>query len=133
MRTLVGVLGSLVALVGFASSANATATVDLLWFTAGNPNTSLSGPVAPTTSVAGMTSELITMGIYVTNTNTLLSCDGGSCGDQGGPRLQILALSIDASGALIVETATGRQHAFSGEVHQVDPPLTERLIESRRR
>ena len=32
MRTLlVGVVGSLVALVGFASTANASATIDLLW------------------------------------------------------------------------------------------------------
>ena len=42
MRTQwIGAVGSLVALIGFTSTAHATATIELLWATSGTTNTTL--------------------------------------------------------------------------------------------
>jgi hypothetical protein len=92
-------IGSLVALVGFATSASATATVDLLWFTNGFQTNQGAQSTALTVTVGsptGTTSETLTVGLYVDNTNT------GNCADPGsitaGPcRLQVLAVSVDAT------------------------------------
>ncbi len=66
MRTLlIGTLGSLVALVGFAATANATQTIDLLW---GGVTTSIS-------SVA--TSSNLVLHVVLTNGENQLSQGGG--------------------------------------------------------
>jgi BirA family biotin operon repressor/biotin-[acetyl-CoA-carboxylase] ligase len=52
---------------------------------------------------------------------------------QGSNQVDGRCLGIDASGALILQTATGRQHVVSGEVHRIDPPLTDEISKSRRR
>lgn len=66
MRTLlVGTLGTLVALIGFAATANAAVTIDLLW----------GGISATTSSVA--TSSSITLAVVLTNDGPLISQGGG--------------------------------------------------------
>jgi hypothetical protein len=57
MRTLlIGTIGSLVALVGFASTANASATVDLLW----------GGTTATLTGTAGASSTTLVLAVVLT-------------------------------------------------------------------
>lgn len=65
MRTLLrGTLGSLLALLGFAATANAAQTIDLLW-----------GGTSTSTSAA--TSSTIILNVVLTNDGPLLSQGGG--------------------------------------------------------
>ena len=100
-------MGSVVALVGFASAANASSTIDLLWIdvseldSVGNPGVCLTAPrrdcpkigstigVAPTTV---QVSDSITLGVFIT---------AGANGTSGG------GLSVDYSALIPKINVTG--------------------------
>jgi len=89
MRTLlVGTLGSLVALFGFAATANAAQTVDLLWGGTSTSNSTLA------------TSSSITLNVVLTNAGPLVSQGGG--------------ITVDYSDAVGKLTVIGFQNFVGG-------------------
>jgi hypothetical protein len=105
MRTLlVGILGGLVALVGFATTASAAVTVDLIWATSGTTSTSVT-----------LTSSTATLNIILTNSGPLVSQGGGMTVDysDAAGKYSVLAFGNNLSGGLLLAlgsvTNTGTQ------------------------
>jgi hypothetical protein len=89
MRTVwIGVVGGLIALVGLAGTANASATVDLIWQSTG------------TDTISGLsTSDTITMDVVIT---------AGALGSNGG------SVSIDYSGVIGSLSVTSFSNTLDG-------------------
>jgi hypothetical protein len=96
MRTLlVGTLGSLAALFGFAATANASQVIDLIW---SNGATA----IGTNTSSAVATSSNIVLNVILTNNEPLLSQGGGVTVDYSDAvgKLTVVSFQTFLSGAL---------------------------------